>query len=60
MLPGMDGHKVYRLIKFDQHIQHIPVLMVTSRELDEDADMAKNVAQLDLSLKQQDLKWHSM
>ena len=52
----MDGHKVYRLIKFDQHIQHIPVLMVTSRELDEDADMAKNVAQLDLSLKQQDLK----
>ncbi|MBN2031600.1 response regulator [bacterium] len=41
MLPGMDGHKVCRLIKFDQHIQHIPVLMVTSRDLDEDADMAK-------------------
>lgn len=41
MLPGMDGHKVCRLIKFDQHIRHIPVLMVTSRDLDEDADMAK-------------------
>ncbi len=41
MLPGMDGHKVCRLIKFDQQIQHIPVLMVTSRDLDEDADLAK-------------------
>ena len=40
MLPGMDGHKVCRLIKFDQQIQHIPVLMVTSRDLDEDAEMA--------------------
>ncbi|MCJ7812341.1 response regulator [bacterium] len=41
ILPGMDGHKVCRLIKFDQQIQHIPVLMVTSRDLDEDADLAK-------------------
>ena len=41
MLPHMDGHKVCRLIKFDQQTQHIPVLMVTSRDLDEDAVMAK-------------------
>jgi DNA-binding response OmpR family regulator len=41
MLPGMDGHKVCRLIKFDKNLQHIPVIIFTSRDLDDDADMAK-------------------
>lgn len=41
MLPEMDGHKICRLIKLDRNIQHIPVVMLTSRDLDEDAELAK-------------------
>ncbi len=41
MLPEMDGHKICRLIKLDRNIQHIPVIMLTSRDLDEDAELAK-------------------
>ena len=41
MLPGMDGHKIARMIKFDQRYQHIPVIMLTSRDLEEDAEVAK-------------------
>ena len=41
MLPGMDGHKVCRLLKFNQKYQHIPIIIFTSRDLDEDADLAK-------------------
>lgn len=41
MLPKMDGHKVCRLIKFDKKMQHIPVIIFTSRDLDDDADLAK-------------------
>ena len=41
MLPEMDGHKICRLIKLDRSIQHIPVVMLTSRDLDEDAELAK-------------------
>lgn len=41
MLPKMDGHKVCRLIKFDKTLQHIPVIIFTSRDLDDDADLAK-------------------
>ncbi len=41
MLPGMDGHKICRLIKFDKNLQNIPVVMYTSRDLEEDAEKAK-------------------
>ena len=41
MLPGLDGHKVCRLIKYDQKIGHIPVVILTSRDLEEDAELAK-------------------
>ena len=41
MLPEMDGHKICRLIKLDRNLQHIPVIMLTSRDLDEDAELAK-------------------
>lgn len=41
MLPKMDGHKVCRLVKLDRSIRHIPVIMLSSRDLDEDAEMAK-------------------
>ena len=41
MLPGMDGHKICRFIKFDKTLQNIPVVMYTSRDLEEDAEKAK-------------------
>lgn len=42
MLPLLDGHKVCRLIKFDKRFQTTPVIILTSRDLDEDAKLAKN------------------
>lgn len=41
MLPGMDGLKVCRMIKSDNKLRHIPVTMLTSRDLEEDAETAK-------------------
>lgn len=42
MLPKMDGHKVCRLLMFDQRFKHIPIVIFTSRDSDEDAELAKN------------------
>ena len=41
MLPGLDGHKVCRMIKFDRKLSRIPVIVLTSRDLDQDAELAK-------------------
>ena len=41
MLPSMDGHKICRLIKFDKRFKNIPVIMLTSRDLEKDCDIAK-------------------
>jgi DNA-binding response OmpR family regulator len=41
LLPGMDGHKICRMIKFDQKLKHIPVIILTSRDTDADAELAK-------------------
>jgi len=41
MLPGLDGHKVCRMIKFDRKLSRIPVIVLTSRDLDQDATLAK-------------------
>ena len=41
MLPGLDGHKVCRMIKFDRKLSRIPVIVLTSRDLDKDATLAK-------------------
>jgi len=41
ILPGLDGHKITRMIKFDKSMQHIPIIMLTSRDLDEDMKLAK-------------------
>jgi CheY-like chemotaxis protein len=41
MLPGLDGHKVCRMIKFDRKLSRIPVIVLTSRDLDQDAEIAK-------------------
>lgn len=42
LLPKMDGHKVCRLVKHDQSIRDIPVAIFTSRDRDEDAELAKS------------------
>lgn len=41
MLPGLDGHKICRMIKFDKNLKKIPVIVLTSRDLDEDEELAK-------------------
>ena len=41
MLPGLDGHKICRMLKYDKKYAHIPVIMLTSRDLDEDEELAK-------------------
>jgi len=41
MLPGLDGHKVCRMIKFDRKLSRIPVIVLTSRDLDQVATLAK-------------------
>ena len=41
MLPGIDGLKVCRMIKSDSNLRTIPVAMLTSRDLETDAQMAK-------------------
>jgi CheY-like chemotaxis protein len=43
LLPGLDGHKICRMIKFDKKLGHIPVVVLTSRDLDQVADLAKQV-----------------
>lgn len=32
LLPKINGYKVCRLLKFDEKYQHIPIIMLTSRE----------------------------
>lgn len=43
LLPGLDGHKICRMIKFDRKLRHIPVVVLTSRDLEEVAELAKQV-----------------
>ncbi|MFP3871192.1 MAG: response regulator transcription factor [Syntrophobacteria bacterium] len=36
MLPGMDGYKMCRLLKFDERYKKIPIIMLTARVQSED------------------------
>jgi len=40
MLPNLSGHQVSRMLKFDEKYKHIPIVMLTSRDLEEAADRA--------------------
>jgi len=35
-LPGMDGRELLAVIKADEHLRHIPVVVVTGSQVDED------------------------
>ena len=41
MLPGMDGHKICRLLKLDQTFRRTPIIICTARDLDRDAQLAR-------------------
>jgi DNA-binding response OmpR family regulator len=41
MLPGLDGHKVCRLVKFDRSLRHTPVAIFTSRDTDADEAISR-------------------
>ncbi|MDQ7062907.1 MAG: response regulator [candidate division KSB1 bacterium] len=43
MLPELDGYRICRLLKFDTEYEHIPIIVVTARTLEEDRDMALEV-----------------
>ncbi|HDQ45227.1 MAG TPA: response regulator [bacterium] len=43
MLPGLDGHKFCRMVKFDKNTAHIPIIMLTARDLDKEVELAKKV-----------------
>jgi DNA-binding response OmpR family regulator len=36
MLPGMDGYKISRLLKFNETYKHIPIIMLTAQVQEED------------------------
>jgi CheY-like chemotaxis protein len=40
MLPGMDGFKVCRMIKYDQQFKQIPIIILTSRMTPDDERLA--------------------
>ncbi len=42
MLPQMDGHKICRFLKYDKNYKDIPFIVLTSRDMDKDKDLAKN------------------
>lgn len=43
MLPGLDGHKFCRMVRFDKNSAHIPIIMLTARDLDKEVEMAKKM-----------------
>lgn len=41
MLPRLNGHQICRLLKFDHKLSRIPVIVMTARDSDKDAELAK-------------------
>jgi DNA-binding response OmpR family regulator len=43
MLPNIDGFKIARLLKFDTHYQHIPIIILTAKTNNKEKEEGKNV-----------------
>ena len=43
MLPGIDGYKVCRMLKFDEQYKSIPIIMLTARAQVQDEQTSKQV-----------------
>ena len=41
MLPQINGHAVTHMLKLDRNCQQIPIIMLTCRNIEEDAEIAK-------------------
>jgi len=41
MIPGVPGHHICRLLKFDERFQHLPIIVVTGRSDTEYRQMAE-------------------
>jgi len=41
MLPGMNGYQICRLLKFDGHYKHIPIIIVSAKDTEQDREMGK-------------------
>ncbi len=42
MLPKMDGHQICRFLKYDKIYKSVPFIVLTSRDLDKDKEIAQN------------------
>jgi DNA-binding response OmpR family regulator len=51
MLPKIDGHKVCRMLKFDDKYKRIPIIMFTSKSSEEDKKIGKEVGANDYITK---------
>ena len=43
MLPKIDGYKVCRMLKFDEHYKAIPIIMFTAKAQQKDEDLGKEM-----------------
>lgn len=43
MMPQIDGLKVCKMLKFDQKYAHIPIILLTARDLSDDLDILKDI-----------------
>jgi len=43
MLPGIDGYKICRMLKFDDNYKNIPIIMLTARAQAQDEQTSKQV-----------------
>jgi DNA-binding response OmpR family regulator len=43
MIPKLDGYKVCRLLKFNEQLQKIPIIIITARAQEEDIERGKVV-----------------
>ncbi len=56
MLPKMDGYRICRMVKFDEKLKHIPIVIISVRASDADKKMGREVGADDYITKPFDFK----